>query len=77
MSTKKKEEFIDQYLKGRKINNLSEEDKREILTKLKNHFIFYKNITEEPQITKSNLRYKEANRNMKALRDLKEQILNQ
>lgn len=75
MSTNKKEQFINQYLKGRKIHELSDKETKSVLTKIKNHFIFYKNITEEPQITKDNLRYKEASRNMKALRDLKNEIV--
>lgn len=70
-----KKQFMDQYLHGKEIKDLSDNEKRAILKKAKNHFIFYQNITKEPQITKSSQRYKDAESNMKKLTVLKDDIL--
>jgi len=70
-----KKKFYEEYLKGVKISDLTEEEKTKILIKVKNHFIFYKNITEEPKIKPECLRYKESASKMKALRDLKNELI--
>lgn len=71
----KKEKFHFDYLKGKEIKDLNEEEKSEILEKAKNHFIFYKKVTKEPQISKDCIRYKESITKMKALTLLKDNIL--
>jgi hypothetical protein len=72
-----KEKFYTEYLKNKKPSELSDEEKREVLVKVKNHFIFYKNISEEPGIKPTSLRLKDANAKMKALRDLKNELIEQ
>ena len=71
----KKDRFHYDYLKGKKIEDLSEEEKHEVIEKAKNHFIFYKKITQEPQISKDCIRYKESITKMKTLMLLKDNIL--
>lgn len=71
----KKEKFYFDYLRGKKIKDLNEEEKSEVLELAKNHFIFYKKVTKEPQISKTCIRYKESITKMKALTLLKDNIL--